>query len=152
MKLISGHLVRAIALAVISIICGSCSLNNVTTRTPSAYSRERINNLHVGDPALAGIHITQWPTSPEDARGFSNESHPAEIEYFFWDGRTHAVEYSSSGKVLGDVWSDAAVNSENTNSLNFWEGVDFSYGSDPLLKHHPNNPRARQQMNLRSNQ
>lgn len=107
------------------------------------FDADKINNLHSNDPSLGGITIYQLPGSPEDAIGYSENSHPAVIQYYFWNGRSRTVEYSPTGKVIGSVWTDANQNEANIATEEFWRDVDFRYGSDPLLERHPNIQRAK---------
>lgn len=134
----------SMVLVICSLVCGSCKLAEKNSRVAVLTKEKKalFNNVHDGDESLAGVILFQMPNSPEDAEGFSETSHPAEVDYFFWNGTTHAVEYDPHGKVIGSVWDDSARKSGLMHRSDFWRDVDFSWGSDHDFSSHPNHPLA----------
>jgi len=89
-------------------------------------------NLHAGDPTLAGIRIMQKTEgcAYEDKSRFDHR-HPSLIEYYFWDGRERSMFFTPYGDVRSDSLSGSRKRSPEE-----WQGVDFSYGSDPQFNKH----------------
>lgn len=97
-------------------------------------------NLHAGDPALAGIVIDQEP--PEGCvyndKSRYDHRHPADVTYYFWDGRVRQMEFEPYGDVIGDFWWREKIKPGD----GWWTDVDFSYGTDPKFRTHKD-PRIR---------
>lgn len=90
-------------------------------------------NLYAGDPALAGTEVWQLPREGDvyDRTRWANR-HPAEIDYFFWDGRVYQVLYFPNGDEWDKGWWPYRIRPGDRE----WEDVDFSYGSDPSFERH----------------
>lgn len=100
---------------------------------------QQLNLLHRGDPNLAGVIIYKDDpvNMPGDPPRKPNE-HPLGVSYYFWSG-THVrhVTYDEKGKIVCDVWRKRFTPIPYAD----WVRVNFSYGSDPKFKRHPD-PRG----------
>lgn len=109
----------------------ACSRQNVRsdlTFGSTAESHIQVKIPDKGEHALAGLVIQQVPEDPVEAENYRKNAHPSVVHHVFWDGRVRKIFYSPDGEELGDVWWSIEKGSE------FWNLVDFSYGSDPLFK------------------
>jgi hypothetical protein len=92
-------------------------------------------NLYQNDPELAAIEIDQKPREGNvyEDRSRYDHRHPAEVNYFFWDGRNRWISYEPYGDVLNDEWAQRMKPGDP-----YWDDVyvDFNYGSDPQFKKH----------------
>ncbi len=91
------------------------------------------NNLYKNNKMLAGLVISQvFPEGSIDQNLYLGK-HPAGIAYYFWDGTR--VEYwyikNNSGGTNLEI-----KHSHDAFDVSEWNWVDFSYGSDPILKNH----------------
>lgn len=97
-------------------------------------------NLYAGNIDLAGITI--WQTPREGAVYESKTSyikgHPAEIDYFFWDGSVYGTTFFANGEAWDKGWWPYRIEAGSEE----WNNVDFSYGSDPKFEKHPD-PRKK---------
>jgi len=97
-------------------------------------------NLYAGNPELAGIAVWQ---SPREGAVYESKTpyikgHPAEIDYFFWDGRIYGTTFFANGEAWDKGWWPNKIKAGDDE----WNNVDFSYGSDPPFQTHKD-PRKR---------
>ena len=125
------------------------------------------DNVYANNPGLAGVEIlVQQLEGPYISPEYTG-MHPAEIFYHFWDGTIRWMSYLPDGTTTNDQWlyNDhkrrlqncmkltggeraqrlrSALALENSNKVNSWTSVDFSYGSDPTLSRHADPRRVLQ--------
>ena len=96
------------------------------------------DNPYEENPELAGVIISQYPEGIEPAEPYEGK-HPASIWYAFWNGDVISINYGPDGAIyVKSVWEKYL-----TKDSTIWKDVDFTYGSDPQLKSHPD-PRKGQ--------
>ena len=101
-------------------------------------------NIYKGNPLLAGVEVNQF--SGDWAPGLKSLSdydgkHPAQIIYYFWNGRLERLNYLPNGRMFHKEVSKSPILAGSPD-LDF---IDFSYGSDPHFLKHPD-PRRKVKM------
>lgn len=147
-----------VAIGTLFFLVVSCADHSDVTRAPtdsptwrevlSKDSADRIvppgeyKNIYRGSSELAGVEAYQVgdAVGGMDAQHGGAEryrgKHPGNIAYHFWDGRIRSLIYSPEGRMMNDQWLHHQPN-EVPSYINAWDMVDFSQGSDPEFKRHP---------------
>jgi hypothetical protein len=113
--------------------CGNGALSSRSIAPHASHSSWK--NIYRNDARLAGIEVRQYSSKNTGTASLDdyNGKHPAETNYYFWDGYLEQYLFSPSGSVISKEMSKAPVPA-GSKELDF---IDFSYGSDPTFAHHP---------------
>ncbi len=84
---------------------------------------------------LAGVITQQFPDGG-DFKPYEGK-HPCMILFVFWDGRIRQINYEPDGSSHDAQWWHLGPENQF-----YWDQVDFTHGSDPLFRNHPD-PRTK---------
>lgn len=121
-------------LAILFVALGLSSCVNLKKTNPAHSKKAHWKNIYHRDPLLAGVAVRQYSDDIQvkSLQDYSGK-HPAEVIYYFWDGRMKRFIYSPEGAIIykEELGTRITAGSEK---LDF---IDFSHGSDPNFSQHP---------------